>query len=33
MLIRIVSESIANVRTQGVCFDAGIQYVTGEKGE
>lgn len=31
MLIRIISESIANVRTQGVCFDAGIQYVTGEK--
>lgn len=29
MLIRVVSESIANVRTSGVCFDAGIQYVTG----
>ena len=30
-LLRMVSESIANVRAQGVCFDAGIQYVTGEK--
>jgi hypothetical protein len=31
VLLRIVSESISNVRTSGVCFDAGIQYVTGEK--
>ncbi|MCB9163329.1 MAG: PorV/PorQ family protein [Flavobacteriales bacterium] len=31
ILIRMVSESIANVRAQGMCFDAGIQYVTGEK--
>ncbi|MBL7946969.1 MAG: PorV/PorQ family protein [Flavobacteriales bacterium] len=31
LLIRMVSESIANVRSQGMCFDAGIQYVTGEK--
>ncbi|HEY0976704.1 MAG TPA: PorV/PorQ family protein [Flavobacteriales bacterium] len=30
LLVRVVSESIANVRTSGVCFDAGIQYVTGE---
>lgn len=30
VLVRMVSESIANVRAQGVCFDAGIQYVTGE---
>ncbi len=29
LLLRVVSESIANVRTSGVCFDAGIQYVTG----
>lgn len=29
MLVRVVSESIANVRTSGICFDAGIQYVTG----
>jgi hypothetical protein len=29
LLMRVVSESIANVRTQGVCFDAGIHYVTG----
>lgn len=29
ILVRVVSESIANVRTSGVCFDAGIQYVTG----
>lgn len=31
ILLRVISESIANVRTSGVCFDAGIQYVTGEK--
>ena len=31
VLVRVVSESIANVRTSGVCFDAGIQYVTGPK--
>jgi hypothetical protein len=31
LLVRVVSESISNVRTQGVCFDAGIQYVTGPK--
>lgn len=29
LLVRVVSESIANVRTSGICFDAGIQYVTG----
>lgn len=31
MLVRLVSESIANVRASGVCFDAGINYVTGER--
>jgi hypothetical protein len=31
LLVRMVSESVSNLRTQGVCFDAGIQYVTGEK--
>jgi hypothetical protein len=31
LLVRMISESIANVRTSGVCFDAGIQYVTGPK--
>lgn len=31
VLLRVISESISNVRTSGVCFDAGIQYVTGEK--
>lgn len=31
LLVRVVSESIANVRATGVCFDAGIHYVTGEK--
>lgn len=31
LLVRMVSESIANVRAQGVCFDAGIHYVTGPK--
>jgi hypothetical protein len=29
ILVRVISESIANVRTSGICFDAGIQYVTG----
>ncbi|MCW5899339.1 MAG: PorV/PorQ family protein [Flavobacteriales bacterium] len=29
MLLRVVSEAISNVRTSGICFDAGIQYVTG----
>ena len=29
MLLRVVSEGIATVRTSGICFDAGIQYVTG----
>ena len=28
---RIISESISNVRAQGVAFDAGIRYVTGER--
>lgn len=31
LLVRVVSESIANVRATGICFDAGIHYVTGEK--
>ena len=30
LLVRVASESIANVRATGVCFDAGIHYVTGE---
>ncbi len=29
LLVRVVSESVSNARTSGVCFDAGIQYVTG----
>lgn len=29
ILIRVVSEATSNVRTQGICFDAGIHYVTG----
>ncbi len=29
--VRIISESISNVRTQGMSFDAGIRYVTGER--
>lgn len=28
--VRMISESIYNVRSQGVSFDAGIRYVTGE---
>ena len=30
LTMRIVSESISNVRASGVCFDAGIRYITGE---
>lgn len=29
IIVRVVSESIANVRAGGFCFDAGIHYVTG----
>ncbi len=29
ILVRVASESIANVRTSGFAFDAGIHYVTG----
>ena len=29
--MRIVSESISNVRSSGVCFDAGIRYVSGDR--
>lgn len=29
--VRLISEAIYNVRSQGVAFDAGIRYVTGEK--
>lgn len=30
LTLRILSESISNVRAQGIAFDAGIRYVTGE---
>lgn len=30
LTVRMVGESIANVRASGFCFDAGIHYVTGE---
>ena len=33
LTLRVLSESIANVRAQGVCFDAGIRYVTGENDQ
>jgi len=29
LAVRVASESIANVRASGICFDAGIHYVTG----
>lgn len=29
LLVRSVSEAISNVRASGICFDAGIHYVTG----
>lgn len=28
--MRVISESIANARAQGIAFDAGIRYITGE---
>lgn len=31
LTVRLISEAIYNVRSQGVAFDAGIRYVTGEK--
>jgi hypothetical protein len=31
LTMRLISEAIYNVRAQGVAFDAGIRYVTGEK--
>ncbi|MBK8339585.1 MAG: PorV/PorQ family protein [Flavobacteriales bacterium] len=33
LLVRVVSESIADARTTGFCFDAGINYVTGERDQ
>ncbi|MBK8950566.1 MAG: PorV/PorQ family protein [Flavobacteriales bacterium] len=33
LLVRVVSESIADARASGVCFDAGINYVTGERDQ
>lgn len=29
LTVKVVSESISDVGAQGICFDAGIQYVTG----
>ena len=29
--VKIVSQSISNTRAQGVGFDAGIRYVTGDQ--
>ena len=29
--MRIVSEAISNVRSSGICFDAGIRYVSGDR--
>jgi len=29
--MRVVSEAISNVRSSGVCFDAGIRYVSGDR--
>ena len=30
LTVRMIGENISNVRASGVCFDAGIRYVTGE---
>ena len=29
--LKVVSQSISNVRAQGMAFDAGIRYVTGDQ--
>jgi hypothetical protein len=29
LTVKLISQSLADVKSQGVCFDAGIQYVTG----
>lgn len=31
--VKAISEAIANIKGTGVCFDAGIRYVTGEKDQ
>lgn len=31
LTVRIVGEAISNVRSSGVCFDAGIRYVSGDR--
>ena len=31
--LRVISESISNVKASGVAFDAGIQYITGERDQ
>ncbi|MFY7970708.1 MAG: PorV/PorQ family protein [Flavobacteriales bacterium] len=31
LTVRLISEAIYNARSQGVSFDAGIRYITGEK--
>ncbi len=31
--VKVINESIANVKATGVAFDAGIKYVTGEKDQ
>lgn len=33
LTVRAINEAIANVKGSGVCFDAGIRYVTGEKDQ
>lgn len=30
--IKLYNNSITNLKTSGVCFDAGVQYITGKKG-
>ena len=32
LTVRMISESISNVRAQGVAFDAGIRYLAGDDG-
>jgi len=33
LTVKIISQSLADIKSQGVCFDAGIQYITGNNEE
>ncbi|MEJ6795970.1 MAG: PorV/PorQ family protein [Flavobacteriales bacterium] len=33
LTLRVISETISNVKASGIAFDAGIQYITGERDQ